>query len=222
MHNERTNDRTTESEALTYEDYLINLLPLFNTALFTGINTAGASIGYALINQLQLRLAPASQQEVIKNAAISATLSFMVLSLGCAFFSKPSKKQNPRDRLSETASIFYPLACADMALAFPLPIFTAYFFYNLALYDATTIGICSGIGANLLLIPTLIAAMLFQAGNWMKPTQTAPDDQAFENRVRDIVRHTLSNFPAHAQRENDPIQITVASQAPNPITTMRL
>lgn len=211
MRNERTIGNANEPAVLACEDYLIRLFPIFNTALFTGINTAAASIGNAFINEFEPRLAPRSKQDALNNAAISATLGFLIISLGCAFFSTPSTKKNPRDRLSETASLFYPLALADMILSFPLPILTAYFFYNLPIYDAGMIDLNNGIGTNLLLIPMLCGAMLFRVGNHLKSTETTPDDETVEDRARAIVRSEPNPQPANDMPNHTVIEVSSAA-----------
>lgn len=218
MRNERTINNPNEPEALTCEDYLIRLFPIFNTALFTSINTAAASIGYALTSHINRKIAPSSESDVVKNAAISTVIGFMIISLACAYFSTPSTKKNPRDRLSETANLFYPLACTDMILAFPLPLFTAYFFYNASLYDAAMIGLSAGLGANLMLLPILAAAMLFQLGNRLKSTETAPNDQAFEDRVPAIVHWGLNAEPRMDPLNHTVIQMKNADPTPSALS----
>lgn len=213
MHNERAITNANEPEALTCEDYLIELFPIFNTALFTVINTVAASIGFAFMKQVAPKLTPTNESDAIKNAALSATIGFAILSLGCAFFSTRSTKKTPRERLSDTANIFYPLACTDLVLAFPLPLLSAYFIYNLSLLDATMIGVNTVIGANMLLIPTLIAAMLFQAGHWLKPKDTIPVKHLPENKGHPIVRSEASAETTNNSINHTIIHVESADQA---------
>lgn len=161
------------------------------TGLLTGMNTAGASIGQALLNQFEsnttvsnttkiIELTPDDTTKMLKNAAISTVIGFMIIGMLYACFSAPSRKITRCGRLFEALQLFYPMSCANIVLAFALPIFTSFFFFRLPLRNSAQNGLATGIGANIITAPLLTAAGLFHLGKQYRPNNNEPISPAVE------------------------------------------